>query len=69
MKKLLLLAAALVATMSAMAQITTDPAVIPLGYKGKIVVTFDPTGTPMAGKTTCYAHTGATTKEKGNWTY
>ena len=68
MKKLLLLAAALVATMSAMAQITTDPAVIPLGYKGKIVVTFDPTGTPMAGKTTCYAHTGVTTKEKGNWT-
>ena len=69
MKKLLLLTiAAMVATVTSMAQITTSPANIPLGYKGKIVVTFDPTGTPMAGKTTCYAHTGATTKEKGNWT-
>lgn len=69
MKKLLLFTiAAMVATVTSMAQITTSPANIPLGYKGKIVVTFDPTGTPMAGKTTCYAHTGATTKEKGNWT-
>lgn len=68
MKKLQLLLASLFVTFCALAQITTDPAVIPLGYKGKIVVTFDPTGTPMAGKTTCYAHTGATTKEKGNWT-
>ena len=68
MKKLLLLIASLIASLCAFAQVTTDPAVIPLGYKGKIVVTFDPTGTPMAGQTTCYAHTGATTTEKGNWT-
>lgn len=68
MKKLLLLAASLIASLCAFAQITTNPAVIPLGYKGKIVVTFDPTGTGMAGETTCYAHTGVTTTEKGNWT-
>ncbi len=68
MKKRLLLIASLIASLCAFAQVTTDPAVIPLGYKGKIVVTFDPTGTPMAGQTTCYAHTGATTTEKGNWT-
>ena len=68
MKKLSLLLASLFVTFCALAQITTDPAVIPLGYKGKIVVTFDPAGTDMASETTCYAHTGATTTEKGNWT-
>ena len=68
MKKLSLLLASLFVTFCAAAQITTNPAVIPLGYKGKIVVTFDPTGTGMAGETTCYAHTGVTTTEKGNWT-
>ncbi len=68
MKKLLLLLSALmVAAFGTMAQVTTDPAVIPIGYKGKIVVTFDPTGTPMASQTTCYAYTGCTTQEKGNW--
>ena len=69
MKKLLLLLSSLLVTAwAAMAQVTTDPAIIPLGYKGKVVVTFDPAGTDMAGQTTCYAHTGVTTKEKGNWT-
>ena len=69
MKRLLLLLSSLLVTAwAAMAQVTTDPAIIPLGYKGKIVVTFDPAGTGMAGQTTCYAHTGVTTKEEGNWT-
>ncbi len=69
MKKLLLLLSSLLVTAwAAMAQVTTDPAIIPQGYKGKVVVTFDPAGTDMAGQTTCYAHTGVTTKEKGNWT-
>ncbi|MEE0990163.1 MAG: alpha-amylase family glycosyl hydrolase, partial [Paludibacteraceae bacterium] len=69
MKRLLLLLSSLLVTVwSTMAQVTTDPAVIPQGYKGKVVVTFDPAGTDMAGQTTCYAHTGVTTKEKGNWT-
>ena len=69
MKRLLLLLSSLMVTVwSTMAQVTTDPAIIPLGYKGKIVVTFDPAGTDMSGQTTCYAHTGVTTKEKGNWT-
>ena len=69
MKKLSLLLASLFVTFCALAQITTDPAVIPLGYKGKIVVTFDPAGTGMAGETTCYAHTGVTTTEEGNWAF
>ena len=67
MKKLQLLLASLFVTFCALAQITTDPAYIPLGYTGKIVVTFDPTGTGMAGKTTCYAYSGVTTEEKGAW--
>ena len=67
MKKLVLLFAAMVTVMSSVAQITTEPKVIPIGYKGKVVVTFDPAGTGMAGQTTCYAYTGATIKGKGNW--
>lgn len=45
---------------SAMAQVTTDPAIIPLGYKGKITLTYDATkgSGGMKGATQCYAHTG-----------
>ena len=50
MKKTLLLLSMLCATLFAMAQVTTEPAVIPLGYKGKVVVTFNPAGTDMASK-------------------
>lgn len=67
MKKTLLLLSMLCATLFAMAQVTTEPAVIPLGYKGKVVVTFNPAGTDMASQTTCYAHTGVITTEKGTW--
>ena len=67
MKKTLLLVTMLCASLFAMAQVTTDPAVIPLDYTGKIVITFDPTGTAMAGQATCYAHTGVTSKEQGSW--
>ena len=67
MKKLLLLFAAMVATVGAMAQVTSNPAYIPSDYDKEIVLTFDPTGTGMAGKTNCYIYTGVTTKEKGDW--
>lgn len=61
MKKSLLLFLASCASLWAMAQITTNPAYIPFNYEGQIVITFDPTGTPMANQSTCYAHTGVTT--------
>lgn len=67
MKKTLLLVTMLCASLFAMADVTTSPAVIPLDYDGQIVITFDPTGTDMAGKTNCYAYTGVTTTEEGAW--
>ena len=68
MKKLLLLLSSLmVATFGAMAQVTSNPAFIPSDYEGKIVLTFDPTGTGMAGKSNCYIYTGVTTAEGGDW--
>ena len=50
------------------AQVTTSPNIIESGYKGKIVITFDPTkgNGGMASATKCYAHTGYCT-EKENW--
>ena len=51
---------------SAMAQVTTDPAIIPVGYTGKITLTFDATkgNAGMKGATKCYAHTGYCTATK-----
>ena len=45
------------------AQVTPDPNPIPVGYTGKVVITFDPTGGNggMIGATKCYAHTGLIT--------
>ena len=56
------------------AQVTTEPAFITKGYKGEIVVTFDPAGGNggMVGATACYAHTGLITSEStasGDWKY
>ncbi len=56
------------------AQVTTEPAFITKGYKGEIVVIFDPAAgnAGMADATACYAHTGLITsksKDGGDWKY
>ena len=45
------------------AQVTTDPNPVPVGYTGKVTITFDPAGGNggMIGATKCYAHTGLIT--------
>ncbi len=60
--------------LSAVAQVTTEPAFITKDYKGKIVVTFDPSlgNKGMVGATACYAHTGLITdksKTDADWKY
>ena len=57
---------------AAMAQVTTNPAIIEKGYKGQVTITFDPTkgNGGMASATKCYAHTGLITsasKNTGDW--
>ncbi len=54
------------------AQVTTTPAFIEKGYKGEIIVTFNPNegNKGMVGATECYAHTGVVTDQsKGAWKY
>ncbi len=56
------------------AQVTTEPAFIQKGYKGEIIVTFDPAAGNggMVGATACYAHTGLITAKSssgGDWKY
>ncbi len=56
------------------AQVTTTPAFIQKGYKGEIVVTFNPNegNKGMVGATQCYAHTGLITSKSANgsdWKY
>lgn len=56
------------------AQITTNPTFIPKGYKGEIIVTFDPSkgNGGMVGATACYAHTGLITsksKSGSDWKF
>lgn len=67
MKKTFLFLCALWAV-SAIAQVTTSPNPVPVGYTGKVVITYDPAGGNggMAGATKCYAHTGYCTKTQ-NW--
>ena len=67
MRKILLICLALV-TLYASAQVTTSPNPIPLGFTGKIIITFDPKGGNggMANATKCYAHTGYCTATQ-NW--
>ncbi|MCQ2361006.1 MAG: hypothetical protein MJ009_05970, partial [Paludibacteraceae bacterium] len=67
MKNLFLTVATLLLAASALAQITTNPAKIEEGYTGNVTITFNPTGTGMAGQSTCYAHIGVTTAETGAW--
>ena len=56
------------------AQCTTTPAFIQKGYKGEIVVTFNPAegNGGMVGATACYAHTGLITSKSesgSDWKY
>ena len=56
------------------AQVTTEPAFITKGYKGEIIVTFNPAegNGGMKGATACYAHTGLITSESksgSDWKY
>lgn len=71
MKKILLMLSA-VCTLCATAQVTTNPLIIPKGYTGEVIITFDPKGGNggMATATKCFAHTGLITSESksnGDW--
>ena len=71
MKKILLMLFA-VCTLCATAQVTTSPVIIPKGYTGEVIITFDPKGGNggMATATKCFAHTGLITSESksnGDW--
>ena len=55
-----------------LAQVTTDPSVIEKGYKGQVIIKYDPTkgNGAMAAAATCYAHTGLITgesKDNSDW--
>ena len=71
MKKLTLLLLSVFA-LTAMAQVTTVPAIIQKGYDGEITIIFNPNegNKGMAGATKCYAHTGLITSassSNGDW--
>ena len=71
MKKVLLFLFA-ACTLCAAAQVTTSPLIIPKGYVGEVIITFDPKGGNggMATATKCFAHTGLITSESksnGDW--
>lgn len=74
LKHLLSTIAVLLLYITAVAQVTTLPAFIKEGYKGEIIVTFDPSqgNGGMVGATDCYAHTGLITEKSqndGDWKY
>ena len=62
MRKLTLLLLSVFA-LSAIAQVTTVPAIIQKGYTGEVTIIFNPNegNKGMAGATQCYAHTGLIT--------
>lgn len=73
-KKVFMLLSVLLLYVTAIAQVTTQPAFIPKGYKGEIIVSFNPKegNGDMATATQCYAHTGLITSESKNdsdWKY
>ena len=67
MKKILLMVFA-VCTLCATAQVTTSPVIIPKGYTGEVIITFDPKGGNggMATATKCFAHTGLITSQSAS---
>ena len=71
MKKLTLLLLSVFA-LTAVAQVTTEPAIVQKGYDGQITIIFNPNegNKGMAGATKCYAHTGLITSASssdGDW--
>ena len=64
MKKITLLLLSVFA-LTAMAQVTTIPAIIQKGYTEEVTVIFNPNdgNGGMKGATECYAHTGLITKD------
>ena len=71
MKKLTLLLLSVFA-LTAVAQVTTIPAIIQKGYDGEVTIIFNPNegNKGMAGATKCYAHTGLITSASssdGDW--
>lgn len=71
MKKITLLLLSVFA-LTAMAQVTTIPAIIQKGYTGEVTIIFNPNegNKGMAGATKCYAHTGLITSASssdGDW--
>lgn len=74
MKKTLFLFLCSLWALCAVAQVTTNPSPIPVGYDGQVIVTFDPTAGNggMASATKCFAHTGVITaesKSNSDWKY
>lgn len=59
-KTLFILSLALIGVVCAWAQVTTVPAIIPLGYDGEVTIIFNPNqgNKGMASATKCYAHIG-----------
>ncbi len=73
-KRFSILSLLLTLTLCLFAQVTTTPAFIEKGYKGEIIVTFNPNegNKGMVGATECYAHTGLITsasKDGSDWKY
>ena len=71
MKKITLLLLSVFA-LTAMAQVTTIPAIIQKGYTGEVTIIFNPNegNKGMVGATKCYAHTGLITSASssdGDW--
>ena len=71
MKKFTLLLLSVFA-LTAMAQVTTIPAIIQKGYTGEVTIIFNPNegNKGMVGATKCYAHTGLITSASssdGDW--
>lgn len=69
MKKLYCIFLFYVFLFAAMAQVTTLPAVIPVGYTGEIQIIFNPAegNGGMIDATQCYAHTGVGTTDGIDW--
>ena len=67
MRKLTLLLLSVFA-LTAVAQVTTIPAIIQKGYSGEVTIIFNPNegNKGMAGATKCYAHTGLITSASSN---
>ena len=67
MKKITLLLLSVFA-LTAMAQVTTIPAIIQKGYTGEVTIIFNPNegNKGMVGATQCYAHTGLITSASSN---